>query len=98
MEFNLADLFEIVVDTVPERLALVAGDGAPHLPGLDGRANRVAQHLRSAGIGARRPRGDAGLEPSRVDRGPARQVHDVSLKHGSRLAELTLQRRFGNTR
>jgi hypothetical protein len=25
MQFNLADLFEIVVDTVPHRLALVAG-------------------------------------------------------------------------
>ena len=25
-QFNLADLFELVVDTVPDRLALVAGD------------------------------------------------------------------------
>ena len=24
-QFNLADLFEVVVDTVPDRLALVAG-------------------------------------------------------------------------
>lgn len=26
MQFNLADLFEIVVDTVPDREALVCGD------------------------------------------------------------------------
>ena len=52
MEFNLADLFEIVVDTVPDRLALVAGDVRLTYGELDERANRVAQHLRSAGIGA----------------------------------------------
>ncbi len=26
MEFNLADLFEVVVDAVPDRAAVVAGD------------------------------------------------------------------------
>jgi acyl-CoA synthetase (AMP-forming)/AMP-acid ligase II len=51
MEFNLADLFERVADTVPDRLALVAGDQRLTYAQLDGRANRVA-HLLLAG-GAR---------------------------------------------
>ncbi|MBW8483988.1 AMP-binding protein [Actinomadura parmotrematis] len=52
--FNLADLFEVVADAVPDRLALVA-DGGPAArltyAGLDARANRVAHHLAAAGIG-----------------------------------------------
>ncbi len=50
MEFNLADLFEIVVDTCPDRTALVAGDVRLTYRELDERANRVAQHLRSSGV------------------------------------------------
>ena len=49
--FNLADLFEVVVDTVPEREALVAGDRRLTYADLDVRANRLANHLRAAGIG-----------------------------------------------
>ena len=49
-QFNLADLFEIVVDTVPDRLALVAGDARLTYAGLDGRANRFAHHLVSLGL------------------------------------------------
>ncbi|MGQ0805864.1 MAG: hypothetical protein ACT4PI_18665, partial [Actinomycetota bacterium] len=44
-EFNLADLFEVVVDTVPSRLALVAGDRRLTYEQLDERANRLAHHL-----------------------------------------------------
>ena len=51
MEFNLADLFEIVADTVPDRLALVAGTARRTYRDLDQRATRVAHHLRTAGIG-----------------------------------------------
>ncbi|MBM3659389.1 MAG: acyl-CoA synthetase [Actinobacteria bacterium] len=50
MEFNLADLFEIVADTCPDRTALVAGDARLTYRELDERANRVAQHLRGAGV------------------------------------------------
>jgi fatty-acyl-CoA synthase len=50
--FNLADLFEIVVDTVPERLALVAGDTRLTYAELDERANRFAHHLLDAGVRA----------------------------------------------
>ena len=50
MEFNLADLYEIVADTCPDRTALVAGDVRLTYRELDERANRVAQHLRSAGV------------------------------------------------
>jgi 3-oxocholest-4-en-26-oate---CoA ligase len=50
VEFNLADLFEIVADTVPTRLALVADDRRLTYADLDERANRVAHHLLGAGI------------------------------------------------
>jgi acyl-CoA synthetase (AMP-forming)/AMP-acid ligase II len=50
MEFNLADLFEIVADTVPGRLALVAGGERRTYEQLDQRADRVAHHLLDVGI------------------------------------------------
>ncbi len=50
MQFNLADLFEIVVDTVPDRLALVAGEARLTYRELDERANRVAHDLIAAGV------------------------------------------------
>jgi fatty-acyl-CoA synthase len=50
--FNLADLFEVVVDTVPERTALVAGDVRWTYRELDERANRFGHHLLDAGVGA----------------------------------------------
>ncbi|MEA3075547.1 MAG: 3-oxocholest-4-en-26-oate---CoA ligase, partial [Actinomycetota bacterium] len=50
--FNLADLFEIVVDAVPpEREALVAGDRRLTYAALDERSNRLASVLRAAGVG-----------------------------------------------
>jgi 3-oxocholest-4-en-26-oate---CoA ligase len=48
--FNLADLFELVVDTVPDRLALVAGEVRLSYRQLDERANRFAHYLASLGI------------------------------------------------
>jgi fatty-acyl-CoA synthase len=50
MEFNLADLFEIVADAAPDRLALVAGDRRLTYRELDERANRVAHYLRDVGV------------------------------------------------
>ncbi|MGW1281092.1 acyl-CoA synthetase [Streptomyces tsukubensis] len=57
MEYNLADLFESVVDAVPDREALVHADrpgtGAERrltYAELDAAANRVAHHLTEAGI------------------------------------------------
>jgi 3-oxocholest-4-en-26-oate---CoA ligase len=50
VQFNLADLFEIVVDTVPDRLALVAGEARLTYRELNERANRFAHHLIDAGI------------------------------------------------
>ena len=56
MEFNLADLFEAVVDTVPDAEALVCGrpDGAARratYAELDARANQVAHLLDRLGVG-----------------------------------------------
>ncbi|WP_433570532.1 acyl-CoA synthetase [Streptomyces sp. CA-251247] len=58
MEYNLADLFESVVDVVPDREALVyidhPGTGSERrltYAELDAAANRVAHHLIGAGIG-----------------------------------------------
>ncbi|MFF8983657.1 acyl-CoA synthetase [Streptomyces globisporus] len=57
MEYNLADLFESVVDAVPDREALLyvdhPGTGAERrltYAELDAAANRVAHHLTGAGI------------------------------------------------
>ena len=50
MEFNLADLFEAVVDAVPDRTAVIAGDRRLTFRGLDERANRVAHYLRDVGV------------------------------------------------
>ncbi|MFE2375223.1 acyl-CoA synthetase [Streptomyces sp. NPDC059398] len=57
MEYNLADLFESVVDAVPDREALVfidhPGTGAERrltYAALDAAANRIAHHLTDSGI------------------------------------------------
>jgi len=51
MEFNLADLFESVVDQVGEQTAMVAGGRRLSYAQLDQRANRLAHCLGRAGIG-----------------------------------------------
>src|SRR6266542_1425224 len=50
--FNLADLFESVADAVPEREAVVAGARRLTYADLEERANRLANWLRSRGVGA----------------------------------------------
>jgi acyl-CoA synthetase (AMP-forming)/AMP-acid ligase II len=50
--YNLATLFESVVDAVPDRVALVCGDRRLTYAELDERANRLANALRARGIGA----------------------------------------------
>ena len=49
--FNLADLFELVADAAPDRKAIVAGDRRLTYAQLDERANRLAHHLQSLGVG-----------------------------------------------
>jgi acyl-CoA synthetase (AMP-forming)/AMP-acid ligase II len=51
VEWNIADLFEAVVDTVPERIALVARNTRLTFAELDARANRLAHALADLGIG-----------------------------------------------
>jgi 3-oxocholest-4-en-26-oate---CoA ligase len=51
MQFNLADLWEKVVDTVPEHEALVCGDLRLTYAEVDERANRLGHHLAAQGIG-----------------------------------------------
>ena len=50
--FNLADLFELVADAVPEREALVCGDRRFTYAQLDERATRLAHALAERGVGA----------------------------------------------
>src|SRR4051812_43825808 len=50
VEFNLADLFEIVADTVPDRNAVIAGERQLTYADLDARANRVAHYLLDVGV------------------------------------------------
>jgi acyl-CoA synthetase (AMP-forming)/AMP-acid ligase II len=51
VEFNLADLFEAAADAFGEREYLVAGNARRTYAELDARANRLAHHLASQGIG-----------------------------------------------
>ena len=51
MAWNIADLTEHVVDTVPDRVALIIADEPRTYAQLEARANRLAHHLASQGIG-----------------------------------------------
>jgi 3-oxocholest-4-en-26-oate---CoA ligase len=51
MEFNLADLFEAAVDAYPEREYLVADGKRRTYAEMEDRANRLAHHLATQGIG-----------------------------------------------
>jgi acyl-CoA synthetase (AMP-forming)/AMP-acid ligase II len=52
MQFNLADLFESLVDSLPaDRIALVSGNTRLTYRELDARANRLAHALQARGIG-----------------------------------------------
>ena len=51
MQFNIADMFEGVVDAVPDREALYAEGRRLTFRELDERANRLAHHFQSVGIG-----------------------------------------------
>jgi len=48
--FNLADLFEVVADEVGDRPAVVAGEPRRTFAELEERANRLANHLLTAGV------------------------------------------------
>ncbi len=49
--FNLADLFEMVADTVPARDALVCGEDRATFSQLERRANQLAHYLAAQGVG-----------------------------------------------
>ena len=51
VEFNLADLFEHAADTYPDREYVVCDGQRRTYAEMDARANRLAHHLASAGIG-----------------------------------------------
>ena len=51
MEFNIADLIEAAADALPEREVLVVGEKRRTNAELDERANRLAHHFLSQGIG-----------------------------------------------
>src|SRR4051794_38177458 len=49
--FTLADVFEVIAEACPERLALIAGDRRLTYAELDARANRIGHALRDRGLG-----------------------------------------------
>ncbi|MGZ8752170.1 MAG: AMP-binding protein, partial [Acidimicrobiia bacterium] len=51
MDFNLADLLELVVDAVPDEEAVVAGPSRLSYGAFEQRINRLAHHLGASGIG-----------------------------------------------
>ncbi|MBV8234276.1 MAG: acyl-CoA synthetase [Acidimicrobiia bacterium] len=51
MTWNLADLFEVVADAVPDRECLVAGQRRLTYAQLEERSNRLAHHLAGQGVG-----------------------------------------------
>ena len=51
MELNLADLWERVVDTVPDHEAMVCGGRRLTFRAADERANRLAHGLAAQGVG-----------------------------------------------
>ncbi len=51
MAWNIADLTEHIVDTVPDRTALIIADEPRTYAQLEERANRLAHHLQAQGIG-----------------------------------------------
>lgn len=67
MEFNLADVFETVARTVPNSEAIVWGDLRLTYEELDGRANRLANVLAGAGLGAHSDREGLGGHESHQD-------------------------------
>ena len=48
--FNLADLFEIVAEAVPDRIAFICGEKRLSFRQLDQRANQIATALQSRGV------------------------------------------------
>ena len=60
--FNLADLFELVVDVAADREAAVTAERRLTYAGLDDRANRFADHLPRGRHRRRRPRRAATAE------------------------------------
>ena len=51
MEFNLANVFELAVDTYPDREYIVADGKRCTYREMDERANRLAHHLAAQGVG-----------------------------------------------
>jgi acyl-CoA synthetase (AMP-forming)/AMP-acid ligase II len=51
MAWNIADLTEHIVDTVPDRVALIVADEPRTYRQLEDRANRLAHHLAAQGVG-----------------------------------------------
>ena len=51
MAYNIGDLFEHIVDAIPDRVALIDRDTRLTFAELDERSNRIAHYLMSQGIG-----------------------------------------------
>jgi non-ribosomal peptide synthetase component F len=52
MAWNIAELIEHVVDSVPDRIALIVGDREQTYAQLEENSNRLAHHLAANGVKA----------------------------------------------
>ena len=69
MEFNAADIFEGVVDRVPDREAIVYGSTRLTYKELDARSNKAAHALKKLGIKnfTHPPSKTIGIVPIKID-------------------------------
>ncbi len=103
MQFNLADLWERVVDTVPDHPALVCGDRRLTFAEEDERATRLAHALAARGVGPGLARRVLPLQLDRVPRGDARRVQaagrpdqrELPLRRGRAAVPARRRRRVG---
>ena len=89
MQFNLADLWERVADTVPDHEALVCGDAGFTFAETDERATRLAHVLARPRHRRRRSRRAVPVQRRRV---PRRDARRVQARRGADQRQLPLRR------
>jgi acyl-CoA synthetase (AMP-forming)/AMP-acid ligase II len=85
--FTLADVFEVIADACPQRLALIAGDVRLTYAELDERANRIGHALRDGGL-------DVGAHVAILARNRAEWVETMLGCYKARLVPINVNFRY----